>query len=54
MVKRGAGAVEEEDEERWISRMRMIIREENKIIDDAFEKRCSATETQQDQLDPVN
>ena len=50
MFKRGASAVQEEDEERWISRMRNIIREENQTLVDSFEKRFVVIESRQDQL----
>ena len=49
--KRGAAAVEEEDDERWAARMQTIIREENHILVDSFEKRFSAIESRQDQLE---
>ena len=48
---RGLGAVEEEDEERWMSRIRTVVREENKVLVGTFEKHFTVIESPQDQLE---
>ena len=49
--KRGVGAMQDDDQARLLKSIRDIVKEENKTIADAFDKRMTAIESRQEQLE---